>query len=69
MEVSLKQYQKQTPEQATETISRLMMEVKKVNGTFVSLFHNESLGDSDEWRGWKKVFKSMLKKAGELRDE
>lgn len=69
MEVSLKQYQKQTPEQATETISRLMMEVKKVNGTFVSLFHNESLGDSDEWKGWKEVFKSMLKKAGELRDE
>ncbi|WP_153632863.1 polysaccharide deacetylase family protein [Prolixibacter sp. SD074] len=69
MEVSLKQYQDQTPEQATETINRLMMEVKKVNGTFVSLFHNESLSDSGEWKGWKNVFKSMLKKAGELRDE
>ena len=69
MEVSLKQYQKQTPEQAAETISRLMMEVKNVNGTFVSLFHNESLSDSDEWKGWKNVFESMLKKAAELRDE
>ncbi|WP_027585879.1 polysaccharide deacetylase family protein [Prolixibacter bellariivorans] len=69
MEVSLKQYQEQTPKEAIETINRLMMEVKKVNGTFVSLFHNESLSDSGEWKGWKKVFKSMLKKAGELRDE
>jgi len=69
MEVSLKQYQEQNPEQAAETIHRLMMEVKNVNGTFVSLFHNESLSDLGEWKGWKKVFQSMLKKAAELRDE
>ena len=69
MEVALKQYRRETPEQADETIHRLMMEVKKVNGTFVSLFHNESLSDLGEWKGWKQVFRSMLKKAGELRDE
>jgi len=69
MEVSLQQYQNHTPEQAAKTIDRLLMEVKKVNGTFVSLFHNESLSDSDQWKGWKSVFESMLKKAAELRDE
>ena len=79
MEVSLQQYQNLlgegrqksdlTPEQAAKTIDRLLMGVKKVNGTFVSLFHNESLSDSDQWKGWKSVFESMLKKAAELRDE
>jgi hypothetical protein len=27
-----------------------------VNGTFISLWHNESLKDSGQWLGWRKIF-------------
>ena len=32
-------------------------------GTFVSLWHNESLGDIGYWEGWKVVFEHMINKA------
>ena len=37
----------------TQTIS--------VNGTFITLFHNESLSDYLRWKGWKKLYDSMIK--------
>ena len=35
-------------------------EVKKVNGTFVTLFHNEMLSDYGVWKGWKGVYGDVL---------
>jgi len=35
-------------------------EVKKVNGTFISLWHNESLSNQKRWKGWQQVYESML---------
>ena len=43
-----------------KSIEQLMLEVKKVNGTFISLWHNESLKDSGQWLGWRKVFEQIL---------
>jgi hypothetical protein len=48
------------PEEAWQQIEQLMMEVKKVNGTFISLWHNESLKDSGQWLGWRTVFEQIL---------
>jgi len=59
MDVTLKNYLQLTPEVAWLLIEELMTEVKKVNGTFISLWHNESLGDSGQWPGWHKVFEKM----------
>jgi len=50
-----------TPKQSLGKIRELKDEVKAVNGTFVTLFHNESLSNYLRWRGWKKVYESMLK--------
>ena len=33
----------------------------RVNGTFVTLFHNERLSDYWRWKGWKRLCESMLK--------
>jgi hypothetical protein len=60
MDVTLKNYLEMSPEQAWHLIEKLMSEVKKVNGTFVSLWHNESLKDSGQWFGWRKVFEQIL---------
>ena len=61
MDVTLKNYLQMEAEEASQLIEELMMEVKKVNGTFISLWHNESLKDSGQWLGWRKIFEQILK--------
>jgi hypothetical protein len=63
MEGTLKDYLHYSPHQALSIINDLMDEVKKVKGTFISLWHNESLSDQRRWKGWREVFKKMLEKA------
>lgn len=50
-----------SPKQAFTQIIGLYTEVKKVNGTFVTLFHNELLSDYGIWKGWKNVYEETLK--------
>lgn len=60
MEATYQYYLKLAPEEAWLHINNLMSKVKKVNGTFVSVWHNESLSDKGIWKGWKKVYEQML---------
>jgi len=60
MDVTLKNYLELNPDEAWLLIENLMIEVKKVDGTFISLWHNESLKDSGQWLGWRKVFERIL---------
>lgn len=62
MDVSLKNYLHQDADEAWETIQMLMKEVKEVNGTFTSLWHNEALRDTGPWQGWREIFKQTLAK-------
>ncbi len=62
IDVTLKNYLHLNPEKAWLLIEELMTEVKKVNGTFISLWHNESLKDSGQWLGWRKVFEQILER-------
>ena len=61
MDTTLNDYMELTPKQSLERIKILKEEVKAVNGTFVTLFHNESLSNYLRWRGWSRVYESMLK--------
>lgn len=61
MDVTLQQYLKLSPEQANQKIDELLSSVKLVNGTFCSLWHNESLSETGRWKGWKAVYEEMLK--------
>jgi hypothetical protein len=69
MDVTLKNYLHLDPEKAWELIEELMLEVKKMDGTFICLWHNESLKDSDQWLGWLKVFEQILEKGLILENE
>ena len=61
MDTTLNDYMELSPRQSLGKIRELKNEVKAVNGTFVTLFHNESLSDYLRWKGWSKVYESMLK--------
>jgi hypothetical protein len=63
MDGTLRDYMNLTPDEAIEKISTLINEVKKVQGTFISLWHNESLSDKKRWEGWLRVYEAMLEMA------
>jgi hypothetical protein len=50
-----------TPKQSLGRTKDLLNEVMNVNGTFITLFHNESLGGYLRWNGWGKVYEKMQK--------
>lgn len=60
MDGTLKDYMNLTPADAIEQIRSLIKEVKAVNGTFISLWHNDTLSNQHRWTGWLKVYKELL---------
>ncbi|RPE00144.1 hypothetical protein EGM88_02450 [Aureibaculum marinum] len=62
MDGTLKDYLKLPNKQSFEVIIELANQVKKVNGTFITLFHNETLSNRNRWRRWKKIYIDMFKK-------
>ncbi len=63
MEATLKYYMKLPPEEAKKKISEIVGKVRSVNGTFIGLWHNETLTDRDIWVGWRDVFTHMVEVA------
>lgn len=67
MDITPLHYYKLTPEQAIEKNRELLQKTKDVNGTFISLWHNESLSGKLRWKGsWKKVYEQLIEDAYEL---
>jgi len=60
MEATFQYYTKTAINDTINTITNLINEVKKVNGTFVSVWHNESLSDEGIWKNWRKIYENML---------
>ncbi|MBI1289009.1 MAG: hypothetical protein GC178_15685 [Flavobacteriales bacterium] len=65
MEATLKYYMKLQPEEAKKHITELVNKVRAVDGTFIGLWHNETLSGRDMWHGWRDVFIHMVKEANE----
>lgn len=61
MDATLYDYKNIDPAAAKELILKFINETKKVGGLFVSIWHNTSLLDNEEWIGWRDVFEFMLK--------
>ena len=47
-------------EEAKNITSQIINEIKSVNGTFISLWHNETLSETGIWKGWRSVFEYTL---------
>jgi len=63
MEATLKYYLNLAPDVAIAESKKIIDEVKFVEGTFVSLWHNESLSGEEEWEGWRKVYEEVIEYA------
>lgn len=60
MDTTLNDYLNLVPVVAKSKINNLISEVKNVNGTFIMLFHNETLSENKRWKGWRKVYEDVI---------
>jgi hypothetical protein len=63
MDGTLKDYMDLDPQAALHVIKDLIDRVKAVNGTFIPIWHNESLCDMHRWKGWRHVYEEMIRYA------
>lgn len=59
MDGTFRHYLRLSPEEALKEIENIMQEVKNVGGTFVSVWHNETVNDTGLWVGYQQVFEKM----------
>lgn len=59
MDGTLRHYMGLSPDDAFAEIEKLMHEVKNVGGTFVSVWHNETINNKGLWEGYREVFEKM----------
>ncbi len=63
MEGTLRDYMQVDATDAMDYIRPLVDAVRSVNGTFISLWHNESMSEQKRWKGWSRVYEELLQYA------
>lgn len=61
MDSGLRFYKDHTPEEALESIGEMKRKVEEVGGTFISVWHNESMSEWEDWKGWGELYEEMIK--------
>lgn len=64
MDRTLQKYLMLSPKQALSELKELADITKSVGGEFVLLWHNDSVGESCEWVGWRTVLEQIIEYAG-----
>jgi len=62
MDATLKRYLNYTPEEAVHCVEQLAESVREVDGVLRLLWHNETVSDRWEWRGWRGVYEQVLER-------
>ncbi len=60
MDTSLRYGMCLSPQEAKNKIEQVMHQVKKTNGTFISIWHNSNLSHAEGWQEWKSVFEHLF---------
>lgn len=60
MDVTLHTYLRLSPDAALALLAQHMEQVRAVGGCFVPLWHNNSLCECGDWRGWRRVYETLL---------
>jgi hypothetical protein len=60
MDVALKTSMQLEPYEAIEKIKQIVDQVIAVEGDFISVWHNESLCERYQWKGWRVVYEKMI---------
>lgn len=63
MDATLLYYMKLSPEQAIAKSAEIIAQIKKVNGTCITVWHNETIGNWRQWKGWQQVYREVVKLA------
>lgn len=63
MDGTLIDYYRMKPENAYVQLDPMLREVKSLGGTFISLWHNHTLSNEGQYKGWLKVYEELLKNA------
>ncbi len=63
MDVTMMDYLRLNKVESMAKIENMIQTIRSVHGEFVSLWHNESLGDTGRWKGWREVYEEMVKLA------
>ena len=62
MDANFLHYAKLSPSESLKVILALINEVKSVDGTLISIWHNNTLSDDGIYKGWKSVHEEMIKR-------
>jgi hypothetical protein len=60
MDGTLNDILKMTIDEAKSVVSKLIDVTHKYNGVFIPLWHNSTLYDRNEWKGWREVFEHTV---------
>jgi len=63
MDYTLQQYMRLNPNQAISAIQELIDSCKDVGGMFIPLWHNHTLSEMNDWKGWYRVYTHMVEAA------
>jgi len=69
MDISLRDHMQKSPDEALDLLRKMMLDISKCGGTFISLWHNESVSDVGKWAGWRKVFEEITAQGIALKNE
>ncbi len=61
MDGTLNQYLSLSRQDAWVEIMQIYQEVKSLDGMLVTLWHNESLSEMRNWKGWKSLYADLIK--------
>lgn len=60
MDVTFRFYLKLSQEESLLKIRQLIREVHRVNGLLISVWHNNSLSETDGWENWRGVYEKLV---------
>ena len=49
------------PDDVVQELGEIINEVKQVDGTLISIWHNDTFSDVGVWKGWRNVYEEMVK--------
>jgi len=63
MDATIKYYLEIDPDEILNQIRPVFKNIKKVKGEITLLFHNESIGEKNDWKSWQGLYERVLKEA------
>jgi hypothetical protein len=63
MDVTFNTYLKRRPEEVLDEARPIIQNTKEVGGHLISIWHNSSLCEAWQWKGWREVYEALIEEA------